>query len=110
MPITEENANALVLDIIGRPSQPKALTPDLIESLNLMLKGGHVTDSDIEDFCYENELSRKEVFHYVAVAGAPDRCKRCRHVEMYPSMSPCVACKRCYDVDYFEEDILLFLI
>ena len=62
------------------------------------------TDSDIEDFCDENELSRKEAFHKIAIWSAPECCNGCRHVDMFPDMFPCVSCSRAKKDRYEKED------
>jgi hypothetical protein len=104
VPITGEEGYIIeVLSDIPQLHTAEKLTPELTDALDCMIKGGHVTDSDIEDFCYENNLSQGEVFHYIAVMMAPEECKRCKHVDMFSSMPPCTACCRAHTKDYFEE-------
>lgn len=104
VPITGKEGYIIeVLNNIPQLHTAEKLTPELIDALDCMIKGGHVTDSDIEDFCYENNLSQGEVFHYIAVMMAPEGCKRCKHVDMYSSMPPCTSCCRAHTKDYFEE-------
>ena len=59
------------------------------------------TDSDIEDFCDENKVSRKEAFKLVAEWSAPEVCKGCAYVVFYPDMHPCCNCSRAKE-DFYK--------
>ena len=63
------------------------------ETLRNLCRQG-CTDSDIQDFCEEQGISRKEAFHQVSEWTAPDCCRRCIHIDMYPNMPPCPSCSR----------------
>ena len=55
------------------------------------------SDSDIEDFIDENNLTRdeaREVWEIVAINNAPDCCKDCKNVKYYPYDNPCYFCTR----------------
>lgn len=60
------------------------------------------TDSDIEDYCFNNNLSEKDVFRFVANFNAPENCKFCKNVDCYPYIFPCSRCSRRLSVDYYE--------
>lgn len=64
----------------------------------------HTTDSDIEDFCDEHDLPRKNVFHYIATQLAPDVCKGCKYVDQYNSLYPCKMCSRAHHEDFYEKE------
>lgn len=51
------------------------------------------TDSDIEDFCSENNLVQREVFKLIDIFTAPPCCKTCANVGLRP-MYPCNDCSR----------------
>ena len=61
------------------------------------------TDSDIEEFCDDHDLSYGEVFHWLSVVCSPEQCRRCKYVDMYPKMYPCNDCKRACSTDHYEE-------
>ena len=71
------------------------------EAIIRILNNG-CTDSDIEDYCSDNNLSEKAVFHFVANFNAPENCKFCKNVDFYPNMFPCWSCIRRLSVDYYE--------
>lgn len=92
-----------ILNDVPRLKISQSLTVDMIEGLQRMARGGHISDEDVEDFCAENNVSRKVVYHYLAVLYAPEKCKRCKFVEMYPSMTPCEECKTGKENHFTEE-------
>lgn len=76
------------------------------ESLRGLLQKG-CTDSDIEDYCHEYNLSPKSAFHFISVEEAPACCKKCKSVDFYASMYPCTSCVRAHQKDYWTpaEDV-----
>ena len=52
------------------------------------------TDSDIRDFCDEYNISYRTAFDFISEINAPDCCKGCKHVGVFPSLYPCVDCSR----------------
>lgn len=60
------------------------------------------TESDIEDYCFNNNLSEKDVFRFVANFYAPENCRFCKNVAFYPDVFPCSCCRRRLSVDYYE--------
>lgn len=54
------------------------------------------TDSDVEDFCDEFAVGRREVFKYLAeLRVAITECKGCANIEFFGSgMYPCCVCRR----------------
>lgn len=67
--------------------------------ISLIEKG--CTDSDVEDFCDENNVSRREAFHFIAELTVPECCKGCKYIDLYPSMPPCPSCSRAKK-DFYE--------
>lgn len=92
-----------ILDTWPEFKGSKKLTEPLRDALYLLLDGG-CTDSDLEDFCEENKIPQRVVFHTVAILNAPACCKKCKNVDLYASMYPCLSCRRAHPIDYFEED------
>ena len=70
--------------------------------IKILSKGG--TEGDIEDYCFDNNLSEKAVFHFIANFNAPENCKFCKNVDFYPNMFPCSCCSRRLPVDYYEHE------
>lgn len=65
------------------------------EFKNKYLVGDFRTDSDIEDFADERNLSWGEVFDCLdelQTAGTP--CEKCKHIGFRYSMYPCNSCSR----------------
>ncbi|MEE3344470.1 MAG: hypothetical protein VZS44_10290 [Bacilli bacterium] len=55
----------------------------------------HVTDSDIRDFCEDNNIHYREVSLFIAKLTAPQYCQECKYVECYNSnFGPCSMCLR----------------
>jgi len=80
-------------------------TDGLKQKLCDEIKAGTIlTDSQIEDFCDEHKLSCGEVFHWLSVICAPEQCRGCKHVDVYPKMYPCNDCKRVCTKDYYERE------
>lgn len=52
------------------------------------------TDSDVRDFCDEHNISYRTADDFLSEINAPDCCKGCKHVGLFPSLSPCVDCSR----------------
>ena len=50
------------------------------------------TDSDIVEWCEENDVSKKEAFHQVAIWFVPEHCKKCKYVDFYSNLYPCNDC------------------
>lgn len=69
------------------------MTDELKEKLKALMENG-CTDSDLEDFAEDNNVSEGEVFQYVAELIAPECCKGCKHIQLYDSMYPCTECSR----------------
>lgn len=81
------------------------VTKENMKSLAVLCANkNHLTDSDIMDFCEENNISLRAVSHLLAIACAPKSCTCCKRVDMYPNMPPCTSCSRAHTTDYFEED------
>ncbi len=80
------------------------MTDEQKKRLYEILSTGHCTDSDIMDFCDENNLDYGPVFHYLAVITAPEQCKGCKHVDFFSSMPPCSSCSRAGTDRYEAED------
>ena len=74
---------------------------DLIESEKIH------SDSNLENFADENRVSKKDVFHFVAILRTQHTyCEGCKYVDFYPNMTPCSRCIRSgYNKDYFERDV-----
>lgn len=68
-----------------------------------IVKDEHTTDSDIEEYCDEHDLSRKDVFHYVAEVLVPDCCKGCKYTDHFNNIYPCNVCSRTY-ADFYEKE------
>lgn len=71
------------------------LTKELKDKLINLLKC--CSDSDIEDFIDENNLTVdevREVWEIVAINNAPDCCKDCKNVKYYKYYNPCYYCIR----------------
>ena len=80
-------------------------TDGLKQKLCDEIKAGTIlTDSDIEDFCDDHNLSWGEVFHWISVWTAPDQCEGCKHVDRYANMYPCNECKRAHMRDHYERE------
>ena len=75
------------------------MTNENIRKLKLLVEQG-CTDSDIEDFCEENDIDTGEAFRLVAEWSAPNCCQGCIHIQLYPDMSPCCNCCRAKS-DYY---------
>ena len=56
-------------------------TEELLNSLRTLITNG-CSDSDLEDFAKENDISVGEVFHQVSIWNAPDCCKGCKNVNI----------------------------
>lgn len=78
----------------------KKLTNDDVKFLKDFITKG-CSDSDIEDYCYEHNLSPKSAFHFISVEEAPACCKECKFVDFYASMYPCTSCVRAHLKDFF---------
>ena len=52
------------------------------------------TDSDIEDFCRENNIQANEAFRKIQEWSAPTCCMGCKHIEMFDNLYPCNICTR----------------
>lgn len=78
------------------------MTKKQLEELKTLYDNG-CTDSDIEDFCEDNNIEPCEAFLQVDIWDAPECCKECRNVCFYPNGSPCSYCARPPRKDYFEK-------
>jgi len=73
------------------------------ELLTQLHKDG-CTDSDIEDFCEEHNISKKDAFRFVIELIAPQQCKGCKYIG-YRSIYPCNACSRARILkDHYEAE------
>lgn len=83
------------------------LTKELKDNLMNLLEC--CSDSDIEDFIDENNLTNAEqgeVWEIVAISNAPDCCKDCLFVAYFPNMHPCDRCirpRQDFYKDYYEK-------
>lgn len=81
------------------------LTKELKDKFMKLLE--YCSDSDIEDFIHENNLTdgeRGEVWRLVAVNNAPDCCKDCKFVIYFKAFYPCRKCIRSVHLkDYYEK-------
>lgn len=83
------------------------ITKELKDNLMNLLEC--CSDSDIEDFIDENNLTsdqQKEVWEFVAVYDAPDCCKDCKNALNYKYDMPCLYCirpKLDFYKDYYEK-------
>lgn len=75
------------------------------ELTKLLNSSKAITDSDVEDFCFEHNVSRRAVFHQLAEWHAPARCKKCEHMDMYmyPNMPPCASCRKAAREDNHDD-------
>lgn len=69
------------------------MTSEQLEKLRDLCEKG-CTDSDIEDFCDEYKVSRKDAFNKIAEWTVPSCCKGCIYMNMFPDMPPCASCSR----------------
>lgn len=74
---------------------------DKDELLKMVTTKDCVSDDDILDFCDERGLNAREAFRLVSEHFAPECCRGCNNIELYPSMSPCIICSR-GKKDYYE--------
>ena len=79
------------------------MTKEQVSKLKNLHESG-CTDSTIEDFCIENNLSFKEVFHLIAEWSVPECCNGCKNISMFPSMFPCLSCSR-GKRDLYEKEV-----
>jgi hypothetical protein len=81
------------------------LTKELKDKLMKLLEC--CSDSDIEDFIDENNLTSEEageVWRLVAEDNAPDCCKDCKFVMYFKDSYPCRKCIRSvHPKDYYEK-------
>lgn len=83
------------------------LTKELKNKLMNLLE--YCSDSDIEDFIDENNLTSDEVgevWEIVAINNAPNCCKDCKNVKYYKYDNPCYYCirpKLDFYKDYYEK-------
>ena len=52
------------------------------------------TDSDIEEYCFEENIDTGEAFHFIHEYFAPEGCKGCKYVDFLCGMYPCNDCVR----------------
>lgn len=80
------------------------MAPEILAQLQELHEGG-CSDSDIEDFISEHNLSRAEegeVWLQIAIWNAPECCKECKYVQHFRSIYPCTCCPRPL-TDMFEK-------
>jgi hypothetical protein len=56
------------------------------------------TESDLEDFAFDNDVDMGQVFRIVAEWSAPAACKGCSHIQCYGNMYPCNCCSNHEDI------------
>ena len=69
------------------------MNPNQLEELKILFERG-CTDSDLIEFCEDNNLSVREVYHTVASWIVPECCNGCKYIEFYSGMYPCNNCSR----------------
>ena len=90
-----------------RPDPPSEITDFTEKELKKLIESKKsITDSDIEDFCYEHNVSRRAIFHQLAEWSVPETCRGCEHVDMYPNMPPCSSCSRSHPVDHYQKAMI----
>ena len=62
------------------------------------------TDSDIEDFCGENNAPFKDVYRFLGELSAPKECKGCKHIYFFSGAYPCNGCSRAPHKDMYEAE------
>ncbi len=77
------------------------LTEAQMQELRKLTEAG-CSDSKVRDFCEDNGVSPRAVFHQIAEWDAPEQCKGCAHVVMRPNMPPCSSCARSHTKDYYR--------
>ena len=80
------------------------LTNEIMQKLVDICDHPH-TDSDIRDFCEENNVSMREAYEYIADLRVPPCCKGCCNTAFYPNMYPCHSCSRIPRKDYFQVEV-----
>lgn len=80
------------------------LTNEIVKKLAEFYEKPH-TDSDIRDFCEENDVNMKEAYEFLAVLRVPPCCIGCCNVAFYPNMYPCHSCSRIPRKDYFGVEV-----
>ena len=88
---------------LKRPDPPTEIITDVQkhELIKLINSKTSITDSDIFDFCCDFNISRRAVFHQLAEWNVPERCRGCKHVDLYPNMPPCSSCCRAHPDDNY---------
>lgn len=86
-----------------RPVYSDQITEEQEQELREMAEKG-CTDSEVEDFCEKHLISKRTVFHQLAVWYAPKQCNGCEHVDMYACMPPCSSCARSHTQDHYSPE------
>ncbi len=86
-----------------KPELSETMTEAQKQELWKLVEKG-CTDSKVVDFCEENYVSKRTVFHQLAVWSAPEQCKGCEDVDMYPNMPPCTSCARSHTKDHYRPE------
>lgn len=79
------------------------ITENQKAKLKALLEKG-CTDSDIEDFCAENNVSLKEAYRYTGELSAPKECKGCKYIYFFRGAYPCIGCSRAPHKDMYETE------
>lgn len=80
----------------------KYLSTDEKKKIDELIADHTCTYDEIEEFCYENNINYAGASHYISEMSAPEQCKGCRYVMLYPTMPPCSTCCRAHTNDFYE--------